>query len=428
MTTLGANNTTAPSLRLRAWWVWGLAAAAFGFGFFMRVSPSAMVDNLMRDFAVGGAVLGNLSAIYFYIYAGSQIPIGALMDRWGPRLMISASVAISAIGTVVFAIAPSVEAAYVGRFLVGAGSACAFVGSLTLAAAWFPANRFAYLSGLTMFAGMSGGVLGQAPLAQLVSLVGWRTTMLGAAGFAAALALLIWLVVRDAPTNATAPPRRKATSHDLARSILAAVRSPRICAIAIMAASFTGLLLAYGGLWGVPYLMTRYGLERPEAAFFVTFNLLGFAIGAPAGGWLSDRIGRRKLPLVVACLSNIICLSVMFYTDISLYFSTALIFTTGFMSGGMIVCFALARELTPPGVHGAATGFINTGAVGAGAVLQPLIGLLLDWQWDGTIVDGVRQYTVSAYNTAFGSLLAWAVMGFLCLLFIRETYCHPYEE
>jgi len=130
--------------------MWGLAASTFLYAFLQRVSPSVMVEDLMRDFGVGAAVLGSLSAFYLYAYAGLQIPLGLLFDRFGVRRLMVASIAVSGAGSLIFAAAPAVEIAYLGRALIGAGAACSFVGALTVTALWLPPARFAMLAGLAM--------------------------------------------------------------------------------------------------------------------------------------------------------------------------------------------------------------------------------------------------------------------------------------
>ena len=410
---------------LRAWVIWSLAASAFALAFFLRVSPSVMSDDLMREFAVGAAVLGNLSAIYFYIYAGSQIPIGAMMDRWGPRAMISVSVALAAAGTVLFALADGLTTAYLGRFLIGAGSACAFVGGLVLAGRWFPPQRYAFVSGMTMLFGMAGGLLGQAPLALLIEATDWRQAMLLTAAVAGALAALIWLVVRDRPPAPSSASGSVAGGGAI-RSIGSTLGNIRLWCVMAIGASFSGPLLAFGGLWGVPYMMVKYGLDRPDAAFYVSFNLIGWALGAPFGGWLSDHLGRRKAPLLVVGVINLACMAALFYLPaLPPAAAAVLIFLIGALSGTMVITYALGREITPPASHGTVTGFINMGTVGAGAVLQPIIGLVLDLEWDGTVVDGVRAYGIAAYTSAFVCLMVWAALGVAFTLLLRETYCRP---
>ncbi len=143
-----ATITTARAGTARALFIWALAALAFGYAFFQRVAPSVMVEDLMRDFGANATVLGQLSALYFYPYALLQPPLGALLDRFGARLMLTIAVALAAAGTLAFALAPTLWLAYVGRFLIGAGSAVGFIGSMALAARWFPPRRFATMAGL----------------------------------------------------------------------------------------------------------------------------------------------------------------------------------------------------------------------------------------------------------------------------------------
>ena len=167
---------TAPAPSLFPWIVWGIGAVFFCFGFFLRVAPSVMEAELMRDFAIGAAVLGNLSAFYFYAYAGLQIPLGALLDRW-PEKVLAAGMVVCAAGCLLFGVADDVTLAYAGRFLIGAGAASAWIGTVKLISMWFPSNRFARLNGLTAMLGMAGAVGAQAPLALVVEAAGWRGTM-----------------------------------------------------------------------------------------------------------------------------------------------------------------------------------------------------------------------------------------------------------
>ena len=117
--------TLAATRRPRAAWLpwltWSLGALLFCYGFFQRVAPSVMIDPLMRDLAVGGAVLGNLSAFYFYAYAGLQIPVGLMVDRWGPRRLLTAGALLCGLGSLLFAQAEGLPLAYAGRLLIGAG-------------------------------------------------------------------------------------------------------------------------------------------------------------------------------------------------------------------------------------------------------------------------------------------------------------------
>ncbi len=156
---------------------WFLCAVFFLYAFVQRVAPSVMVDDLMRDFAVGGALLGNLSAYYYYAYAGSQIPVGVLMDRFGPRRLVTLAAALAGAGSLVFVLADGLWLASIGRLMIGFGCAFSFVGALNYAALWFPPNRFATLSGWAQMLGVLGGIIGQAPLGYLVETAGRQPTV-----------------------------------------------------------------------------------------------------------------------------------------------------------------------------------------------------------------------------------------------------------
>jgi len=185
-------------------------------------------------------------------------------------------------------------------------------------------------------------------------------------------------------------------------------------------------LLGFAGLWGVPFLETTYHLPRTTAATVTSAVFVGWAIGAPLYGWLSDYIGRRCMPAQIGLVLQISALAAVVYVPgLSLAALAFLCGLIGFFGSAQIVIFALARENHSSGLSGTAIGFCNAMVTGAGALFQPLVGLLLDLAWDGQTSLGARVYDTGAYQLAFLSLIACSVGGFLCLLAVRETYCRP---
>ena len=192
--------------------------------------------------------------------------------------------------------------------------------------------------------------------------------------------------------------------------------------MAIVAATMAGPMLALGGLWGTPYLMVAYDLTRPQAALFMSFLLLGWALSAPTSGWLSDRIGRRKPILIWG--SGIMCLMVaivIMVPQLPFVVTIICLVVAGLSGGVMPASFALVRDVMPPTLVGATTGIVNSMTVASGAILQPLVGLALDLRWDGTIIDGARHYTAADYRVAFLLVLASVVVGLLIAFSLRET-------
>ena len=420
--TAGGNPPTRPGL---AWFAWFLGALFYCYGFFQRVAPSVMTDDLMRDFAASGAILGNLTAFYFYAYASLQIPIGLMVDRFGPRRMIAIATLLCGAGSVLFASASGIETAYAGRALIGAGAGVAWIGALQIAGLMFPASRFATLSGLTLLLGMVGAIGAQKPLALMIAAAGWRATLLVAGVVAAGLAVAIWVTVRDS----AAPRDRHHAATDfigLVQGLRAAAGTPQTWTCGLYGAGLGVPVLAFAGLWGVPYMMQTYGLDRPAAALCTTWMLIGWAVGAPVAGWLSDRLHSRRKPMLVAATMGLATLALALYVPgLPLFAVKVLFLVHGVFAGGMVLSFATARENNRLAFGATVVSVVNMTVMGTTAAFQPLIGWLLDLGWDGHMEAGVRIYSAENYSMAMLALMAAGAVSVVAAWLTRETGCRP---
>lgn len=417
--------TEQPVSRARAWAAFVLGTAYFGYAFAQRVAPSVMSAELMRDLAVGAAALGGLSAFYFYVYAGIQLPVGVLIDRFGPRKLLSTALVLCAFASLGFAMSDSVLAASISRGLIGGTVAFGFVGTLTIATYWFPPARFAMLSGVLLTVGMLGAMMGQAPLRILVEQLGWRDAMLALGAVGAALGILLYLVVPERPGKAA--PRDDHPSP--LGGIKAVVTNAQSWMCAAIGFGLTGTLLAFSSLWAVPWLSTVRGFPVSEAAAIASLVFLGWAVGAPVLGWASDHMGRRKPIIFAGVALSLATLCLIVYAEITGGTTLAvLFFLNGVGSCAMVICFGAVRELNRKENSATALGLTNMFVVASGAVLQPLIGWLLDLNWSGELADGVRIYDAGAYATGFTTLVGANVLALVCGFGLRETYCRPLEE
>src|SRR5580658_8784273 len=164
-----------------AWLIWGFAAIFYLFVFFLRAAPAVMTSELMRDFRIGGASLGNLSAFYFYAYVVMQIPVGVLTDSMGARKLLTLGAFTAALGTFIFGSTDSFAVACAGRAILGGSTAVALLVALRLAAHWFPATNFGGMSGIALFFGNMGAVVAQIPLRLAIENFTWRQTVIGSA-------------------------------------------------------------------------------------------------------------------------------------------------------------------------------------------------------------------------------------------------------
>jgi MFS family permease len=394
---------------LRGYAAFALASLYFCHEFVQRVATSVVVGDLMAAFSLDGTVLGTLSAIYFCAYAGMQIPVGVLIDRYGPRRLMSGAAALSALGALVFATAPAVEFAYVGRAMIGLGASFAWIGILTVATLWLPASRFSDLTGVAQAGGMAGAMLGQAPLALMVGAWGWREA-LGALGFVgAAIAAGLYAAIPDRPPQTADRARPR-----LAAGLRLAAANGQTWLHALYGLAMTGTMLSFAGLWAVPWLETVHGHSRTAAAGLASTMFLGWAVGAPFIGLLADRTKQRKPIMVGGGAAMVASLLLLFYLPaLPGMLAGVLMFFNGVCASSMILSYGAARGSNPPEASGAVYGIVNTGVVGSGAMFQPLIGALLDANWHGALAQGARVYDAEAYAAAFAVLPAIAFLGTL---------------
>ena len=416
--------------RFRAISAFTLGTLVFAYAFTQRVAPSVMTVELMRDFSVGAAAVGGLSAWYFYTYASIQLPVGMLTDRFGPRRLISMAMAVCAAASLGFAFSGSLATASITRALVGATVGFGFVGILAIAGYWFPPKRFAFLAGMVQTAGMLGGMAGQAPLRLAVDRLGWRGTMIGLSAVALVLALLIWIVVPRRPDRERGRRPANAFSHGRrAGGIHSVLKNPQSWYCNAIGFGLSSIMLGFVGLWGVPWLTTVRTMPGQEAAAVTSFLFLGWALGAPTWGWLSDHLGRRKPMVLFGIVSNLLLFTAIVHGGVdSTVLLSGLFFAGGIAGSSMTVIFSAMRELNRPEVAASALGLLNMCIVGAGAVTQPLAGWLLDRNWDGTLSDGARIYSASAYDTAFLVFYGTNALALVGALLLRETRCRQVVE
>ena len=423
---------TFPPLRL-AWTVWGLGAALYLFGFFQRVAPGVITSELSTDFGLSAAALGSLSAFYFYSYVAMQIPTGILADVWGPRRLLTVGAILSAVGTLIFAFSGDVALAKVGRLLIGGSVAVAFVCMLKLANHWLAPKNFALASGMALLMGITGAVAAGVPLHLLVDSYGWRHVMAVSAIFPVVVALGIWLIVRNDPsekgyksyTTHEPAPDAKPWAHAL-KGLIQVFKYRNTWLLAFVPAGIVGSILTFAGLWGVPFLTTHHGLSKSDAAAVCSALLIVWAIASPLCGALSDRLGHRKPLYIIGCAVTAACwVIILFMPAMPVSILIGLLLTIGVASAGMTIGFAFGKESVPNHLAGTVSGVINMGVMMGPMILQPAVGWMLDKNWSGEVTNGVKVYSLSAYQNGFALMVLWAVASFVVILFTVEKRSKP---
>jgi len=409
-----------------------LVVSAYVLSFFHRMAPAAVAADLQQAFQTSGVVLGWLAASYFWVYTVMQIPTGVLIDTFGVRKIVVFGGLLAGVGSIVFGSATSLGVGIVGRLLVGLGVSFMFLSILKINSQWFRERHFGSMAGFTVLLGNLGAMASAAPLVWLLGYTTWREVFIAVGGVSLGLAVLSWFLIRDHPAQmglpslreleglAPHPPHRGGWRHGLIEVLRNRDTWPGFWP----ALGVAGGMLAFAGLWGVPYLTDVHGMTRAEAALHTTCLLGGFALGAFSVGTLSDRLGRRLPVLLAGCALYLVCWSPMLAgATLSAPWGYLLFTFMGLGAAGFTLVWAVAKEVNRAAYSGMATGVVNTGVFLGAALLQPLFGWVLDLGWDGRMYDGVRVYSSENYLPALWLLFGAGVAGLGGALGLRETRC-----
>ncbi len=416
-----------PSLK-QSWIVWASAAFFFSYQFILRVSPSVMSEELMAEFNVDACTLGTLASLYFYAYAPMQIPVGTLLDKFGPRRpLIFAAITCTA-GIILFASSDVFFTASLGRFLMGFGSAFGFLSCMKVGALWFPGRNLSLIIGLTLFGGTVGAMTGTYPLSFMIDLLGWKSTMWIIAGGGIIIAGLLAAIIKDQPPKELDDYIQSHHGSDnpklsIPEGFKEILGKPQTYILAFYGTMMYVPLTGFADMWGVPFLCKVHGLDKQSASLASSFFYFGIGVGTPLFGLLSDRIKRFKASLFTSSLGAFCLFFFIIHGSTPPQpILTGILFLTGVFLGGQFMCYSIVTEINPLSVSGMATGCQNMACLTSGIIFQPLIGWILDLFWDQTIIDGIRVYSCETFQISLSVILVCMALAFVASLFIREAY------
>ncbi len=395
-----------------------IGALFYCYEFILRIVPGILQNELIQAFGhISASTFGEIAALYYFAYSPMQLPVGMLMDRFGPRRLLSLACLCCTIGSLMFTYSSSLLLAGSGRFLVGFGSAFAFVGVLTAAVNWLPPRFFSMVAGLITSLGMLGIIYGEVKITALVNVMSLSSVLmlLVFAGFV--LSIFIFLVIRDHPHGAQ--PKQD-TFKSFVKNVGLVLISKQVWLIGFIGAALYTSLSVFGELWGKSYLELAHHLSREEAATTISYMFLGWAIGAPVTGYISDHIKKRVAPLFIGTVLSLICIAIILYVpNISHSALKALIFLYGIFSGVEIVVFIMGKENNTTSLSSTVFAVVNMIVALGGMLLQPMVGALLDMSSKGKLINNMHIYTTHDYQIALSIipvalLLALGAIACLC--------------
>ncbi|GAB3606315.1 MFS transporter [Conyzicola nivalis] len=417
----------------RSWLVFGVSVFAYLIAVMQRSSLGIAGVDATERFDVQAAALSSLAVVQLIVYAGLQIPVGVVLDRHGPRVLIATGAVLMVAGQVTLALAPSIGVAIIGRILVGAGDAMTFISVSRLIASWFSGRALPLLSQAMGTTGALGQVLSAIPLSIVLHQFGWEPAYLSAAALSVLAFVLVILFVRNAPAG-TVPVERPggwpAALHQLRESL--GRPGTQLGFWSHFVTQSPGAVLTL--LWGFPFISVGLGYGATTASLFLTLIVAVGVVAGPLLGILSARYPYRRSNIVLGIVSamGIAWAAVLLWPGEPPVWLVVLLLVVVAIGGpGSLIGFDFARTFNPARSLGSASGIVNVGGFLASFVMMLLIGVVLDVidRANGGTGAPSELYSLEAFRVAFLVQIPVVGLGVVFLLLARrKTRRRLHEE
>jgi MFS family permease len=390
---------------------WLLAAVYYFYQYTLRSAPAVMMPQLSEAFGLSALGVASMVGLFYYGYSPFSLIAGAAMDRLGPRKVIPVGAVAVGLGALLFGTGNQL-AANAGRFLQGAGGVFALVGAVSIASTNFPASRAATLIGATQMFGMAGGSAGQSVVGPLIAGgLAWDHFWVGMGIVGLLIGVLLFVFL---------PRQKPAAQASWLKSALVALGSVFRNPQSILCGMIAGLLFIpttiFDMIWGVRFLQEAHGFDYASAVMRSSTVPLGWIIGCPLLGLLSDRMGRRKPVIIGGGVVLLACLIWVLYGRTGVFPPYVIGLVAGLASGAAMLPYTVIKEANRPEFGGTATGVVNFLNFTFSALLGPVFGRILQ-----KVSGGASQMTLEHYQAGFEPLLYGVAIAIVLCFFLKET-------
>ena len=406
---------------LKAWFVC-LSAGLFFFYDFIQLNMFNTLNPFVAEaFHLDAVSIGYLAATYMAATVCMLPFSGALLDRFPTRHVILIAMAVCTFSTFLFSIANNVWVAALARFICGASTAFCFLSCIVLSTRWFPSNKMAQITGVIVTMAMLGGVLSQEPLAHLIQAYGWRTTLQLDTLLGVFLLIVMYFSIENYPDKNNPP---ELTQEPVLESYKKAFSNPQNMICGLYTSLMNLFIFVFGAAWGVTYLQYVYQVDFTTASRITSMLFFGTIFGSPLAGFLSDKIQKRRSPMILGALfSFVLAFMLLLRPELSPFQLMVVFFTIGVTTSSQILSYPVIFETNHPSITGASEALAGVLIMAGGAVFQPIFGWMMTQHWDGALqASGLPLYKGGDYHFAY---LILPITLLLCILLakrVKETH------
>ena len=389
-------------------------ALGYAISYFYRNANAIIEVDLVRDLGLGPADLGLLTSVYFISFAAFQLPLGVLLDRYGPRRTESILLLFAALGSILFAQAESLSGLIVGRLLIGLGVSACLMAAFKAYVLWFSSQRLAMINGLQMVAGGLGALLATIPLQNALSYTDWRGVFTGLAIITVFASVSLWMFLPENQRTDDKLPSLKLHLKEIGQVL----RSRIFWGIAPLAAMSSGANMAIHGLWMKPWLRDVTGLSADNAAQLLFAMTLTFIGGFLTLGIIAERLS-QLFDVHLMSISVFGMTIFLFIQGTMIYGGIGspliLVILLGFFGTASVLVYAGYAKIFPKNLSGRVSTFLNLLVFIGAFILQWGIGAIIEL-WPPTD----NGYDPESYQSAFGFLVILQAAGLMWYLFSKK--------
>ena len=401
-----ANQKEAYYKRTVAWTIWIIASVFYAYQYVLRVMPNIMLNDIMEQFGIGAATFGQFSGIYYIGYSLIHLPLGIMLDRYGPRKVMTICILLTVFGMTPLLFAKHWFYPITGRLLVGLGSSAAILGIFKIVRIAFNEKQFPRMLSLSVTIGLIGAIYGGGPLSYMREAYGYQTVIEIAAVSGIFLAMLTYWIIPDGKSD---------TQGTVTSNIKEVLSNKKVIYSCLFAGMMVGPLEGFADVWGTVFLKQAYGFEGAIAAGLPSMIFIGMCFGAPALSWIADKIGNYLLTIIGAgCIMMLGFFTLLFFslspTFLSIYF-----ILIGVCCAYQILAIYKASTYVRVEVAGLTTAIANMIIMLFGYAFHSIIGSIVNYM-GGPHIKEALVYGISTIPIA----LSIGMCGFIYLLTLEK--------
>lgn len=405
---------------LTPWLMWVVPVIFCAFQFVLRLFPGHVQTHLMNDFSIGAGAFGAFSASYYLGYAGFQIPVAILLEKFKPRKVIAISAFSCALGCLILAYTKIWVLAILSRFIIGAGSVTGFLGTTKIVLDWFPSKHHAKMIGISMSIGLLGAVYGGKPISLLIEQFEWRSVLFCLGVIASFIAIMALVMIKESRLNDNVI--FKPEKFSWLTQIRSLLTNKMFVTLAVANFLMVGCLEGFADVWGINYLSIAASINVVDASLLTSFIFIGMLLGMPVLSAIADKTNTHLIltafcGILMAILLSLLLLNPQMFSTFSL---KALMISIGILSGYQALVFAIGEQLVPKILSNTAIATLNCINMLGGAFFHEAIGSLIDLTAKLNISNASDGYSLYEYSIGLAVIPIMSVMGGLLLLVYRR--------